>query len=118
VVLQEASSSILQIVRTRHFEKTGRGGGGPSEKELLERGEERRQRMEETRDRARRMTMESVGDLARGAGLATGGSPGGVTTVVRNADRVGRGETLVEATHRHDKVMVEVQKEARGVKRT
>jgi hypothetical protein len=76
VVLQEASSSILQIVRTRHFEKTKKGGGGPTEKDLLEKGEERRKRVEETRDTARRMTAESVGDLAGGAGLATSGSLG------------------------------------------
>jgi hypothetical protein len=67
--------------------------------------------VEKTRDRARRMTAESVGDLARGAGLATGGSPGGVTTVVRNAERVRRGKSLVESTHRHDRVMVEVERE-------
>jgi hypothetical protein len=118
VVLQEASSSILQTVRTRHFEKTGKGGGGPTEKDLLEKGEERRKRVEETRDRARRMTAESVGDLARGAGLATGSSPGSVTTVVRNAERVRRGESLVESTHRHDRVMVEVERKARRVKRS
>ena len=44
--------------------------------------------MEGIRDRARRMTAESVGDLARGAGMPLGGSPGGVTTVVRSAERV------------------------------
>jgi hypothetical protein len=114
VVLQEASSSILQIVQTRHFEKTLKGGGGPTKKDLLEKGEE----TEKTRDRARRITAESVGDLARGAGLATGGSPGGVTTVVRNAERVRRGESLMESTHRHDRVMVEFEREARGVKRS
>jgi hypothetical protein len=118
VVLQEASNNILQIVRTRHFEKTGKGGGGPTEKDLLEKGEERRKWVEETRDRARRMTAESVENLARGAGLATGGSPGGVMTVVRNAERVRRGKSLVESTHRHDRVMVEFEREARGVKRS
>jgi hypothetical protein len=74
--------------------------------------------VEETRDMAKRMTAQSVGDLARGVGLGTGGSPGGGTTVVRNAERVRRGESLVESTHRHDRVMVEVERKARGVKRS
>jgi hypothetical protein len=73
------------------------------------------------------MTAESVGDLARGAETGTGGSPGGVTTVVWRADRVAESsrsrerkdsrEPVVESTHRHDKVLVEVQKEGRGLKR-
>jgi hypothetical protein len=125
--LQEASSSVFQIVRTRHFESTGGRGGGPTQEELMQRGKERRKSVEEIRDKARRMTAESVGDLAIGAGIALGGSPGGVTTVVRSAERVaeflrstGVGDVrkpLVESTHRHDKVMVEMQKEGRGLKR-
>jgi hypothetical protein len=127
VVLQEASSSILQIVRTKHFETTGRRGGGPTQEELMQRGEERRKSVEGLREKARRMTAESVGDLARGAVIGTGGSPGGVTTVVRRADRVAESsrsreredsrEPVVESTHRHDKVLVEMQKEGRGLKR-
>jgi hypothetical protein len=73
VVLQVASSSILQIVRTKHFETTGRRGGGPTQEELMQRGEERRRSVEGLREKARRMTTESVGDLARGAGIGTGG---------------------------------------------
>jgi hypothetical protein len=46
VVLQEASSSILQIVRTKHFETTGRRGAGPTQEELMQRGEERRKSVE------------------------------------------------------------------------
>jgi hypothetical protein len=127
VVLQEASSSVHQIVRTRHFKSTGRRGGGPSQEELMQRGKKRRKSVEGIRDKARRMTAKSVGDLAIRAGIALGGSPGGVTTVVRSAERVAeslrsRGEgdvrrPLVESTHRHDKVMVEMQKEGRGLKR-
>jgi hypothetical protein len=127
IVLQEASSSVLQIVRTRHFESTGRRGGGPRQKELMQKGEERRKSVEGIRDKARRMTAESFGDLAIGAGIALGGSPGGVTTVVRSAERVAESlrsrregdvrTPLVESTHRHDKVMVEMQKEGRGFKR-
>jgi hypothetical protein len=127
VVLQEASSSVLQIVRTRHFESTGRRGGGPTQEQLMQRGEERRKIVEEIRDKARRMTAESVGDLAIGAGIALGGSPGGVRTVVKSAERVAEflrspgvrdvRKPLVESTHRHDKVMVEMQKEGRGLKR-
>jgi hypothetical protein len=87
--LQEASNSVLQIVKTRHFESTGRRGGGSSQEELMQRGEERRKSVKGVRDKARRMTAESVGDLAIGAGIALGpGSPGGVTTVVRSAERV------------------------------
>jgi hypothetical protein len=125
--LQEASSSILQIVRTKHFETTGRRGGGPTQEELMQRGEERRKSVEGLREKARRMTAESVGNLARGAGIDTGGGPGGVTTVVWRADRVAElsrsreredsRESVVESTHRHDKVLVEVQKEGRGLKR-
>jgi hypothetical protein len=44
--------------------------------------------VEGLRKKARRMTAEFVGDLARGTGIGTEGSPGGVTTVVRRADRV------------------------------
>jgi hypothetical protein len=126
VVLQEASSSILQIVRTKHFETTRRRGGGPTQEELMQRGEERRKSVEGLREKARRMTAESVGALARGAGIGTKGSPRGVTTVVRRADRVAESsrsleredfrEPVVESTHRHDKVLVEVQKEGRGLK--
>jgi hypothetical protein len=127
VALQEASSSVLQIVGTRHFELTKRRGGGLIQEELMQRGEERRKSVEGIRDKTRRMTAESVGDLAVGAGIALGGSLGGATTVVRSAERVAeslrsRGEgdvrrPLVESTHRHDKVMVEMQKESRGLKR-
>jgi hypothetical protein len=71
--LQEASSSILQIVKTKHFETTGTRGGGPTQEELMQRGEERRKSVEGLREKARKMTAESVGDLARGAGIGTGG---------------------------------------------
>jgi hypothetical protein len=71
VVLQEASSSILQIVRTKHFETTGRRGGGPTQEELMQRGEERRKSVKGLREKARRMTADFIGDLARGAGLGT-----------------------------------------------
>jgi hypothetical protein len=127
VVLQEASSSILQIVRTKHFETTGRRGGGPTQEELMQRGEERRKSVKGLREKARRMTAESVEDLARGAGIGTGGSPGGVTTVVRRADRLAESSRsreredsrapMVGSTHRHNKVLVEVQKEGRELKR-
>jgi hypothetical protein len=83
--------------------------------------------VEGLREKARRMTAESVGDLARGAGIGTGVSLGGVTTVVWRADRVAESlrsqeredsrEPVMESTHRHDKVLVEVQKEGRGLKR-
>jgi hypothetical protein len=74
------------------------------------------------------MTAESVGDLAIGAGIALGGSPGGVTTVVRSAKRVaeflrspgagGVRRPLVESTHRHDKETrdTENQKQRRRVR--
>jgi hypothetical protein len=127
VVLQKASSSMLQIARTKHFETTGRRGGGPTQEEIMQRGEKRRKSVEGLREKARRMTAESVGDLARGAGIGTGGSRGGVTTVVRRADRVAESsrsreredsrEPVVESTHRHGKVLVEVQKEGRELKR-
>jgi hypothetical protein len=127
VVLQEALSSIVQVVRTKHFETTGRRGGGPTQEELMQRGEKRRKSVKGLREKARRMTAESVGYLARGAGIGTGWSPGGVTTVVQRADRVAETlrsreredfrEPVVESTHRHDKVLVEVQKEGRGLKR-
>jgi hypothetical protein len=54
----------------------------------MQRGEERRKSVEGLREKARRMTAESIADLARGAGIGTGGSPGGVTTVVWRADIV------------------------------
>jgi hypothetical protein len=127
VVLHEASSSILQIVRTKHFETTGRRAGGPTQEELMQRRGGRKRSVEGLKEKARRMTVESVGDLARGAGIGTEGSPGGVTTVVWRADRVAESsrsreressrEPVVERTHRHDKVLFEVQKGGRGLKR-
>ncbi|GAQ93549.1 hypothetical protein KFL_016400010, partial [Klebsormidium nitens] len=115
VILNEGTGGVLQIARTVEFEETGYTEQGPTLEDLRARGEERRKSVETQRDNARRMSGAALGDAARGAGLATGTVGGGVRNVVSKTAWAASspGSAGVESTHRHDRVLKEVDDRTR-----